>query len=118
MGQRTAVISIRVSEAEKAKIEVRAKAKGLTITAHTREIITGFDADEVAIKAKAVIDEQDAVLSSMADSIGRLNQEVRAISKQVRDDRVVWVAITAATVFLLSLGGGVLAYWFAGMVGL
>lgn len=118
MAGRTAVISIRVTEDEKAQIEARAKAKGLTITAHTREVVTGFDADAVAAKARAAVEEQDSALASMAEHVEHLNRDMLAISKRVRDDRIFWVAVTGAAVFVLAVLGGALGYWFAGLVGL
>lgn len=117
MTGRNAIISIRVTDAEKAQIETRAKAKGMTITAHTREIVTGFDADTVAEKARAAVEDQDAALSSLATSVETLTRDVQAISKRVRDDRIIWVSVTAVVVFLLAVLGGGLGYWFASIIG-
>jgi len=118
MTGRNAIISIRVTDDEKAQIEARAKAKGMTITAHTREIVTGFDADALAAKARTAVEHQDAALSSLATSVQTLARDVQAISKRVRDDRIIWVSVTAAVVFLLAVLGGALGYWFVSMIGL
>lgn len=117
MAGRTAVISIRVTEDEKAQIEARAKAKGLTVTGYTRDIVTGFDADAVAAKAHAAVEQQDAALASLTGHVEALNRDITALSRRVRDDRIIWIAATGAVVFLLSVLGAGLGYLFAGFVG-
>ncbi|MDN6323409.1 MAG: hypothetical protein L0J73_12265 [Halomonas sp.] len=105
MKQRNAVISIRVTQDEKDKIDARAQAKKMTTTAHAREIITGFDADYVAFKAQQAMSDQDQAAKNMTHNITQLNAQVKALSKSVRNDKAMVIIATGVVVFGLSALG-------------
>lgn len=110
MSGRTSVISFRVTDDEKERIEVRAKAKNLKITAYARELVTGFDPDVVATRSRATIDQQERALNSLSESVTQLETHVRQVGKRIRSDAVMVIISATVAGFLFLLVGGVLGY--------
>ena len=110
MSGRTSVISFRVTDDEKERIEVRAKAKNLKITAYARELVTGFDPDVVATRSRATIDHQERALNSLSESVTQLETHVRQVGKRIRSDAVMVIISATVAGFLFLLVGGVLGY--------
>lgn len=108
MSGRTSVISFRVTDDEKERIEVRAKAKNLKITSYARELVTGFDPDTVATRSRATIVEQEQALNSLAESVKGLEKDVQQVGKRIRSDVALVIAVAAvASLALLVVGAGV-----------
>lgn len=116
MKQRNAVISIRVTQDEKDKIDARARAKNMTTTAHAREIITGFDADHLAVKAHQAMSEQDLATRNMIRNVSELNDQLKKLSKSVRNDKALVIIVTGVSVFALSLLGVLLGVGLLNLV--
>ena len=112
MSQRSAVISIRVTESEKQKIDARAKAKNLTTTAHAREIITGFDADAVAARAQESIEKQDEVLDNLTRKVSHLYRSIRPMQ-----DAVDSTTNELESKFYWFMAGSAAANFFAALFG-
>lgn len=109
MKQRDAVISIRLTQDEKAEIDTRARAKKMTTTAHAREILTGFDPDYIAFKAQQAMDEQDLMTRNMITNTAHLNAQFKKLSKGVRNDKIMVIIATGVAVFSLSSIGVLVA---------
>lgn len=117
MAGKTSVISFRISDAEKERIEAKASAKNLKINTYARELVTGFDPDVVAARSRAAITEQEQALESLANSVKTLKTDVQQVGKRLRSDISLVVAIVAvASLALLAVGAGV-GYAVAVMIG-
>lgn len=110
MSGRTSVISFRVTDDEKERIEVRAKAKNLKITAYARELVTGFDPDVVAMRSRAAIDQQEQAFKSLSESVQQIDKDVRQVGKRVRSDASMVIIAASVAGFLFLLVGAVLGY--------
>ena len=108
MAGKNSVISFRISDAEKERIEAKANAKNLKINTYARELVTGFDPDVVAARSRAAITEQEQALESLANSVKTLKTDVQQVGKRLRSDISLVVAIVAvASLALLAVGAGV-----------
>jgi len=117
MAGKNSVISFRISDAEKERIEAKANAKNLKINTYARELVTGFDPDVVAARSRAAITEQEQALESLANSVKTLKTDVQQVGKRLRSDISLVVAIVAvASLALLAVGAGV-GYAVAVMIG-
>ncbi|MGP9576327.1 plasmid mobilization protein [Halomonas sp. AOP42-D2-25] len=117
MAGKSSVISFRISDAEKERIEAKASAKNLKINTYARELVTGFDPDVVAARSRAAITEQEQALESLANSVKTLKTDVQQVGKRLRSDISLVVAIVAvASLALLAVGAGV-GYAVAVMIG-
>lgn len=117
MAGKNSVISFRISDAEKERIEAKANAKNLKINTYARELVTGFDPDVVAARSRAAITDQEQALESLANSVKTLKTDVQQVGKRLRSDISLVVAIVAvASLALLAVGAGV-GYAVAVMIG-
>lgn len=117
MAGKNSVISFRISDAEKERIEAKANAKNLKINTYARELVTGFDPDVVAARSRAAITEQEQALESLANSVKTLKTDVQQVGKRLRSDISLVVAIVAvASLALLAVGAGV-GYAVSVMIG-
>lgn len=117
MAGKSSVISFRISDAEKERIEAKASAKKLKINTYARELVTGFDPDVVAARSRAAISDQEEALESLSKSVKTLKTDVQQVGKRLRSDISLVVAIVAVASFaLLAVGAGV-GYGVALVVG-
>lgn len=117
MAGKSSVISFRISDAEKERIEAKASAKNLKINTYARELVTGFDPDVVAARSRAAISDQEEALESLSKSVKTLKTDVQQVGKRLRSDISLVVAIVAVASFaLLAVGAGV-GYGVALVVG-
>lgn len=116
MTSRKAVISIRVTEEEKQRIELFASQKGVTVTSFARDIVTEYSPEILAAKTDAAVQAHDIALEKMTSDIRSLTDEICNISKEVKKDRIYSYCIVSAVVFLSSLLGGGLVYWFVNLL--
>ena len=117
MAGKSSVISFRISDAEKERIEAKANAKNLKINTYARELVTGFDPDVVAARSRAAITEQEQALESLANSVKTLKTDVQQVGKRLRSDLSVVVAILAVAGLALLVVGACIGYAVALLVG-
>lgn len=97
------VISFRVSDAEKERIEAKASAKKLRINTYARELVTGFDPDVVAARSRAAVTDQEKALEALSNSVKTLRKDVDQVGKRFKSDlsMVLAIATLAGMVFLI-----------------
>ena len=114
---KSSVISFRISDAEKERIEAKASAKNLKINTYARELVTGFDPDVVAARSRAAITDQEQALKSLANSVRVLKTDVQQVGKRLRSDVAIVVAVLAVGGLAFLLAGVAVGYAVALMIG-
>lgn len=117
MSGRTSVISFRVTDDEKERIEVKAKAKNLKVTSYVRELVTGFDSEVVATRSRAAVDEQERALHSMTETVQELEKHVRQVGKRLRSDAVLVIGVVGMVGLVLLAVGACVGYAAALLIG-
>lgn len=105
MKGKTSVISVRVSMAERARIEADAATKGVAVSAHARSLLVGFDSDTMRVKAREAVEQQEQTLARLLKTTADLDKNITQVNKRIRADKTIVVAVLGLLGVILLVAG-------------
>jgi len=130
MNDKTAILSLRISEKLKRKIEAEARNQSISMTDYIRKIISDTHGEKLVLQAQVDIklledsaktlntrlselsERQNKLLDDMEARVGRISHIIERVSKATQKDRFMSLIIVVITVILVSTGVAILGSWY------